>query len=58
MSQKLLVGGFKWFENNYQFNKDFLEKFNEESHEGYFLQVYVQYTQELHNLHNNLPFLT
>ena len=58
MSQKLLVGGFKWFENNYQFNKDFLEKFNEESHEGYFLQVCVQYTQELHNLHNNLPFLT
>ena len=30
---------------------------NEESNEGYFLEVDVQYLEKLHELHNDLPFL-
>ena len=31
---------------------------NEESNEGYFLEVDVQYLEKLHELHNYLPFLS
>ena len=30
---------------------------NEESNEGYFLEVDVQYLEKLHELHKDLPFL-
>ena len=49
--------GFKWIENILQFNKDVIENYNEDSDEGYFLEVNVQYPENLHNLHNDLPFL-
>ena len=35
MSQKLTVGDFKWVENASQFSN--IEKYNEDSDEGYFL---------------------
>ena len=56
MSQKLPVWGFKWVENTSQFSKDFIENYNEDSDEGYFLEVVVQYTETLHGIHNDLPF--
>ena len=34
-----------------------LENYNEESDEGCSLEVYVQYPEKLHELHNNLSFL-
>ena len=34
-----------------------MKNYNEESHEGYFLEVEVQQTEKLHELHNDLPFL-
>ena len=40
-----------------QFNNDFIKNNNEEIDEGYFLEVDVQYPENLHNLHNDLPFL-
>ena len=40
-----------------QFNKDFIKKYNEESDEGYFLKVDIQYPEKLCELHNDLPFL-
>ena len=57
MSQKLPADGFKWFENISQFSKDFIEDYNEDSHDGYFLEVDVQYPEKLRDLHNDLPFL-
>ena len=39
MPQKLTKGGFKLFENRYQFNECFIEKCNEDSDEGYFDEV-------------------
>ena len=40
-----------------QFNKDFIKNYNEQSDQGYFIKVDVQYTEKLHELHNDLPFL-
>ena len=40
-----------------QFNEDFIKRYNEESDEGYFLEVDVQYLEKLHEIHNYLPFL-
>ena len=33
------------------------KNYNEESDEGYSLEIDVQYLEKLHELHNNLPFL-
>ena len=50
------VNNFECIEDTSQFNEDFIMK-NEESDEGYFLEVDVQYLENLHELHNDLPFL-
>ena len=39
MSRKLPVNGFKWVEDKSQFSKDFIENYNEDRDEGYFLEV-------------------
>ena len=52
------VDGFKWVEDKSQFNKDFTtENYNEDSYKRYFLEVYIQYPEKLHDLHRYLPFL-
>ena len=58
MSQKFSVGDFKWVEETFRFNVDFMKRYNDNSDEGYFLQVYVQYLEKLHQLHIELPFLS
>ena len=57
MSQKILVNNFAWIKDTSQFNEDFIKNYNEESDEGYFLEIDVHYPDNLHNLHNDLPFL-
>ena len=57
VSQNLLITGFKWVGNMSNLNKDFLWICNEDSDEGYFLEVDVQYLEMLHERHNDLPFL-
>ena len=54
MSQKLPVNNFEWIKDNPQFNEGFIKNYNEEIHEGYFLEVDVQYLKKLHELHNDL----
>ena len=39
MSQKLSVNKFEWIEDISQFNEDFIKRYNEESDEGYFLEL-------------------
>ena len=56
MSQKLLVNDFKWVKDRFQFINDFIENYNEDNSEGYFIEVDVQYLENLHNLHNCVPF--
>ena len=57
MSQKLPVNGFEWVEDIFEFNKDFIKSYNEESDEGYLFKVDVQNPEKLHEFHNGLPFL-
>ena len=57
MTQKLPVNNFEWIEDSSQFNKDFIKDYSEETDEGYFLNVDVQYLEKLLELHNGLPFL-
>ena len=57
MSQKLSVNNFKWVKETSQFNEDFIKSYNDDSDEGYFLEVDFQYPEKLHNLYNDLTFL-
>ena len=57
MLQKLLVINFESIKDTSQFNEDFIKSYNEGSDKGYFLEADVQYTEKLHELHNDLPFL-
>ena len=55
-SQKLLVNSFKWGEKTSQFNEDLLNSYDEDSYEGSFLKINVQYSEKLQNLHSYFPF--
>ena len=57
MSQKLPVNGLKWFKDLSKFNEIFIKSYNEESGERYFLEVDIQYPENLNDLDNDLPFL-
>ena len=43
MLQELPVNNFEWIKDTSQFNKRFIKNCNEESNEGHFLEVDVQY---------------
>ena len=58
MSQKLPVNKFERIKDISKFNEDFIKNCNEESNERCFLEVDVQYIEKLHELHNDLPFLS
>ena len=55
--QKLPISNFEWIEDTSQFNEDFIKRYNEESDEGYFLKVDVQYLEKLHHLDHDLLLL-
>ena len=56
MSQILPADKFEWIKDTSQFNEDFTRTYNEKSDKRYSLEVDVQYTEKLHELHN-LSFL-
>ena len=56
MSQTLPVYNFEWIKDTSQFNKEFIKSYDEESAEGDFLEVNIQYLEKLHKLHNDLLF--
>ena len=43
MSQKLPINNFEWTIDTSQLNEDFIITYYDESDEGYFLEVGVQY---------------
>ena len=40
----------------FQFRKDVLKIYIEDTDKGYILEVHVQYPERLNDLHNDLPF--
>ena len=40
-----------------KFEESFIKSYSEEINKGYFFEVDVQYPENLHNFHNDLPFL-
>ena len=56
MSQPLPAGGFRWVVNLEKL-KDSIIEMAKKVGKGYLLEVDVFYPQNLHNLHNNLPFM-
>ena len=57
MSQKLPVNNFKWVQDVSRINEEFIKNYNENSSQGYILEVDVKYPKKLHYLHSDLPFL-
>ena len=57
LSQKPPVNGFEWEQNIYKFNVDFIKNYDKDSNKGYFLEVDVEYPENVFNLHSNSPFL-
>ena len=56
MSQPLPTGEFKWIKCNGD-PKDLVERFAAEKDYGYLLEVDVLYPKELHDIHDDLPFM-
>ena len=52
LSQELPVNDFKWVEDISEFNQGFIKSYADESDEGYFLEVNVQFPEN----HNIYPF--
>ena len=52
MSEYLPYGGFKWIKNVDKFDVNLMSK---KSDIGYFLEVGLEYPEELHELHNDYP---
>ena len=57
MSQPLPTGGFKWIKCDEGDPNKLVETFAAKQDYGYLLEVDVSYPKELHNLHNDLPFM-
>ena len=58
MSQKLPLNSFMWYDDYLSnFNKEFIKNCDENSDEGYFLEVDIEYPKKLWSSHKELPFL-
>ena len=57
MSQPLPTGGFKWINCGKVDPKSLVNKYASESDHGYLPEVDVSYPKELHDLHNDIPFM-
>ena len=57
MSQKMSSNDFKQVEDIYEFNGYLIKSYDGESDERYFLEVDIQYPENLYNFHNDLSIL-
>ena len=56
-SQKLPIDDFKSVDETSEFNEDVTKRYNDENDERYYIDIDVQYPENLHSLHNDLSFL-
>ena len=57
MSEALPTHGFKWVKNVEEFTAKRITKLAKKNKHGYLIEVDVDYPEELHEKHNQLPFL-
>ena len=57
MSKKLPIKGFKWLDDIERIDEEFIKEYNEISDKEYVIEADVDYPQELHDLHSDMPFL-
>ena len=57
MVQKLPTHGFRWINKVEELTSEFINKLVKKENKGYILEVDVGYPKELHESHNELPFL-
>ena len=57
MSKKLPIKGFKWLDGIERIDEEFIKEHNEINDKGYVIEADVDYPQELHDLHSDMPFL-
>ena len=57
MSQPLPIGGFKWVNDLSRFTPEEIGRLTKRGSKGYLLEVDVRYPKELHDLHNDFPFM-
>ena len=57
MSKKLPTGCFKWVKNVSEIYEEFIENYDNDCDIGFIQKVDIEYPKELHDLHNDLPFL-
>ena len=57
MSQTLPTNGFKWEDDVSRFSERFTKSYNENSNEGYFLEVDVEYPKKIFGSLKDLLFL-
>ena len=57
MSQPLPTGGFHWVEVRRDLNPKNIVNLMAKTNRGYLLEVDVNYPKELHDYHNDLPFM-
>ena len=57
MIQPLPVDGFKFVKNVSKIDEDFIKNYDKNSDQGHILDVDVEYPENLHDLHSDLPFL-
>ena len=51
------MDGFEWEKNVSKFDENIIKNYNEDSDEGYTLEVDTEYPEHLHDLHSDLTFL-
>ena len=57
MSKKLPIKGFKWLDDIERIDEEFIKEYNEINDKGYVIEADLDYPQELHDLHSDMPFL-
>ena len=57
MSKKLPIKGFKWLDDIERIDDEFIKEYNEIGEKGYVIEADVDYPQELHDLHSDMPLL-
>ena len=58
MPKKLPVHDFKWGEDISAFDEIFIKSYDKQSYEWHFFEVDAPYSEKIHDVHNDLSYLS